>query len=124
MSDIGEYKCTSRNREGSISATTKIIIAGPAVITLPPRNLTKLEGDRVEFVCEAKALPSNVTHRWYHNSIEISHLPWMENRFTIKHGTLVINPSVAEDTGRYTCEVSNGIGFPETAEASLNIECK
>ncbi|KAJ6223357.1 hypothetical protein RDWZM_001902, partial [Blomia tropicalis] len=122
LNDIGEYRCTSRNREGSISTTTKIIIAGPAVITLPPRNLTKLEGDRVEFVCEAKALPSNVTHRWLHNGIELSNLLWMENRATIKHGTLIINPSVAEDSGRYTCEVSNGIGLPETAEAYLNIE--
>ena len=123
-SDIGEYRCTSHNREGSISTTTKMIVAGPAVITLPPRNMTKLEGDRVEFVCEAKALPSNVTHRWAHNGVEIAHLRWMENRVTVKHGTLLINPSIAEDSGRYTCEVSNGIGLPETAEAYLNIECK
>lgn len=124
LNDIGEYRCTSRNREGSISATTKIIIAGPAVITLPPRNLTKLEGDRVEFVCEAKALPSNVTHRWFHNGVEIGNVPWMENRLSVKHGSLIIKASVAEDSGRYTCEVSNGIGVPETAEAFLNIECK
>ncbi|XP_017460821.1 PREDICTED: protein turtle-like, partial [Rhagoletis zephyria] len=122
LNDIGEYRCTARNREGSMSTTTKIIIAGPAVITLPPRNLTKLEGDRVEFVCEAKALPSNVTHRWFHNGVEISHLLWMESRVVVKHGSLLINPSIAEDGGRYTCEVSNGIGLPETAEAWLNIE--
>ena len=124
LNDIGEYRCTSRNREGSITTTTKIIIAGPAVITLPPRNMTKLEGDRVEFICEAKALPSNITHRWFHNGVEISHLLWMENRVSIKHGMLLINPSIAEDSGRYTCEVSNGIGLPEIAEAYLNIECK
>lgn len=53
----------AENKEGSVSATTKVIVAGAAVITGPPRNLTKLEGDKAEFVCDAKALPSNVTHR-------------------------------------------------------------
>lgn len=124
MSNIGEYKCTIRNKEGAMSATTKVIIAGPAVITLPPRNLTKLEGDRVEFVCESKALPSNVTYRWYYNGIELSQLPRLANRFVVRHGTLVINPSISEDDGRYTCEVGNGIGVPETADAFLSIECK
>ena len=125
LSDIGEYRCTSRNREGSINAITKIIIAGPAVITLPPpRNTTKLQGDRVELVCEARALPSNVTYRWFHDGQEIGHVPWQESRFVIKPGMLVINPSVAEDSGHYTCEVSNGIGSPDTASAYLNIECK
>ncbi|KAH7639027.1 protein turtle [Dermatophagoides farinae] len=123
LSDIGEYRCTSRNREGSINAITKIIIAGPAVITLPPpRNTTKLQGDRVELVCEARALPSNVTYRWFHDGQEIGHVPWQESRFVIKPGMLVINPSVAEDSGHYTCEVSNGIGSPDTASAYLNIE--
>lgn len=124
LNDIGEYRCTSRNREGSISASSKIIIAGPAVITLPPRNLTKLEGDPAEFPCEAKALPSNVTHRWFHNGVDITHLSFLDNRYVVRQGMLIIKPTSAEDSGRYTCEVSNGIGIPETAEAHLNVECE
>lgn len=41
-SDIGSIRCTSRNPHGFISTSTQIIIAGPAVITIPPRNTTTL----------------------------------------------------------------------------------
>lgn len=78
----------------------------------------------MEMMCLSKSLPSNVTYRWYHNGVEISHLLWMENRVSIKPGMLVINPSIAEDSGQWICEVSNGIGLPERAEAYLHIECK
>lgn len=44
---------------------------------------------------------------------------------TIKRpdGTLVIDPLMSEDIGKYTCEVSNGIGTPQSASAYLNVEC-
>ncbi|XP_054162906.1 protein turtle homolog B-like isoform X2 [Oppia nitens] len=123
QSDIGDYMCLARNREGSTTANTKVIIAGPAVITAPPRNQTRLEGDQIEMICEAKALPSNVTHRWLHNGIDISQLSWLETRTIIRRdGTLFINPSTAEDSGQYTCEVSNGIGISDTASAYLSVE--
>ena len=124
QTDIGDYVCMARNREGSKTATTKVIIAGSAVITAPPRNQTRLEGDQIEMICEAKALPSNVTHRWYHNGVDISQLSWLETRTVIRRdGTLFINPSTAEDSGEYTCEVSNGIGTPDTSSAFLSVEC-
>lgn len=121
--DIGEYMCQAKNKEGTVSASSKVIVAGSAVITGPPRNLTKLAGDKAEFVCEAKALPSNVTHRWFHNGVEISQLAWLETRTVVRRdGTLYINPSAAEDSGKYTCEVSNGIGQPEAASAWLSVD--
>ncbi|GIZ03317.1 protein turtle [Caerostris extrusa] len=60
QTDIGDYTCMARNKQGTVTATTKVIVAGPASIVTPPRNVTKLEGDRAEFICEAKALPTNV----------------------------------------------------------------
>lgn len=125
QSDIGDYLCMARNREGSVTTTAKVIVAGSAVITVPPRNLTKLEGDKAEFTCEAKALPSNVTYQWFHNNVDISELSWLDTRTIIKRdGTLLINPTSAEDSGQYTCKVFNGIGSPETAFAYLTVECK
>ena len=70
--DVGEYQCIAKNKEGSVAATTKMMVAGPATIINPPKNLTKLEGDKVEMTCKAKALPPDVTYRWFHNGIEIS----------------------------------------------------
>ncbi|XP_015783497.1 protein turtle isoform X3 [Tetranychus urticae] len=123
QSDIGDYLCMARNREGSVTTTAKVIVAGSAVITVPPRNLTKLEGDKAEFTCEAKALPSNVTYQWFHNNVDISELSWLDTRTIIKRdGTLLINPTSAEDSGQYTCKVFNGIGSPETAFAYLTVE--
>ena len=122
---MGDYVCTAKNREGVVTATTRIIVAGPAMITGPPRNLTKLEGDKTELVCITKALPSNVTYRWFHNGTEVTQLSWLNPRASIKRdGTLFVNPTTAEDMGRFTCEVSNGIGQPDTASAFLSVECK
>ncbi|XP_015914377.1 protein turtle [Parasteatoda tepidariorum] len=123
QTDIGDYLCVARNKEGSVNALTKVIVAGPAVITGPPRNTSKLEGGKVEFICEAKALPANITHKWYHNGNDISQLSWLESRSLIrKDGLLFINPLTAEDSGLYTCEVSNGIGNPDSASAFLSVE--
>ncbi|XP_077524694.1 protein turtle-like isoform X3 [Amblyomma americanum] len=123
QTDVGDYTCMARNSEGSDSALAKVIVAGPAVITTPPQNLTKLEGNFAEFVCEARALPSNITHRWFYNGVEISKLTWLQTRTLVRQdGTLFINPTAADDSGFYTCEISNGIGTPESATAYLNIE--
>ncbi|XP_076333287.1 protein turtle-like isoform X2 [Tachypleus tridentatus] len=122
-SHIGDYMCGARNSEGSIVANTKVIVAGPAVITVPPRNLTKLEGDKAELICEAKALPANLTHRWLLNDKDISQLTWLVTRTVVRtEGNLFINPTSAEDSGLYTCEVFNGIGTPDRASAYLSVE--
>lgn len=48
----------------------------------------------------------------------------LETRVTIRRdGALVINPVAADDSGQYLCEVSNGIGDPQSASAYLNVEC-
>lgn len=63
QTDVGEFVCVAKNSQGSVSTSSKVIIAGPAVITTPPTNITKIEGNHAEFICEAKALPANITHK-------------------------------------------------------------
>ncbi|XP_076673323.1 protein turtle isoform X6 [Andrena cerasifolii] len=121
--DIGDYTCIARNGEGQISHTARVIIAGGAVITVPPTNQTKLEGDKVQFSCEAKALPGNVTVRWFREGAPVTEVSTLDTRVSIKtDGSLVINPVSADDSGQYLCEVTNGIGDPQTASAYLNVE--
>lgn len=123
--DIGDYTCIARNGEGQISHTARVIIAGGAVIMVPPTNQTKLEGEKVQFNCEAKALPGNVTVRWFREGAPVKEVASLETRVTIRRdGSLVINPVSSDDTGTYLCEVSNGIGEPQSASAYLNVECK
>lgn len=117
--DMGDYQCSAENREGLVRATSRLIVAGPAVITGPPRNITKLEGETTELPCITKALPSNVTYRWLRDGIEVT----LDTRSTLKRdGSLVIAPIASEDAGMYTCEVTNGIGSPDTASAFVTVE--
>lgn len=97
----------------------------PKKTQVPPTNQTKLEGEKVQFTCEAKAMPGNVTVRWFREGSPVREVAALETRVTIrKDGSLIINPVSADDSGMYTCEVSNGIGEPQSASAFLNIECK
>ncbi|XP_044008135.1 protein turtle isoform X3 [Aphidius gifuensis] len=121
--DIGDYTCIARNGEGQISHSARVVIAGGAVIMVPPTNQTKLEGERVQFPCEAKALPGNVTVRWFREGAPVTEVSELDTRVSIKKdGSLVINPVSADDTGQYLCEVTNGIGEPQSASAYLNVE--
>jgi immunoglobulin superfamily member 9B len=70
-------------------------------------------------------MPSNITVRWFREGTPVQEDPALETRVAIrKDGTLVINPVSVEDSGTYTCEVSNGIGDPQSDGAYLNVECK
>ncbi|XP_072154594.1 protein turtle isoform X4 [Bemisia tabaci] len=121
--DIGDYTCIARNGEGQTSHTARVIIAGGAVIMVPPTNQTKLEGEKVQFLCEAKALPGNVTVHWTREGIPVWEVAALETRVTQKKdGSLVINPVSADDSGQYQCQVSNGIGEPQIASAYLSVE--
>ncbi|XP_034950856.1 protein turtle isoform X2 [Chelonus insularis] len=121
--DIGDYTCIARNGEGQISHSARVVIAGGAIITIPPTNQTKLEGEKVQFPCEAKALPGNVTVRWFREGAPVTEVSELETRVSIrKDGSLVINPVSADDSGFYLCEVTNGIGEPQSATAYLNVE--
>ncbi|XP_071542829.1 protein turtle homolog B-like isoform X4 [Panulirus ornatus] len=121
--DIGDYVCVSRNAEGRVHHEAKVVIAGGAVIVTPPENQTRLEGEKVEFPCESRALPGNVTVTWKREDVPIDKLSWLDTRSIIRRdGALVINPTSADDGGFFTCEVSNGIGTPRKATAYLNVE--
>lgn len=92
---------------------------------LPPTNQTRSEGEKVQFTCEAKALPGNVTVRWTRENVAVKEIPALETRVIIRRdGALVINPVSADDSGQYQCEVTNGIGEPQSASAYLSVECK
>ncbi|XP_017760101.1 PREDICTED: protein turtle-like isoform X1 [Eufriesea mexicana] len=121
--DIGDYTCIARNGEGTISHTARVIIAGGAVITVPPTNQTKQEGEKVQFFCEAKALPDNLTVRWFREGAPVTEVSALDTRVSInQNGTLIIDPVSADDSGQYLCEITNGIGEPQSASAYLNVE--
>lgn len=106
----GDYSCLASNTEGSVEAHSQVALAVPAIITTMPRNQTKLEGEKVEFLCQAKALPSNITYKWLFNDKSIQLIKSFEFRHLIKRdGTLVINSIRRDDQGEYKCQATNGL---------------
>uniref|UniRef100_A0A6B2ECB6 Putative neural cell adhesion molecule l1 n=1 Tax=Phlebotomus kandelakii TaxID=1109342 RepID=A0A6B2ECB6_9DIPT len=111
------------NCASQLSATRTSEITRVSLAMVPPTNQTKLEGEKAQFTCEAKAMPGNVTVRWFREGISVQEVAALETRVTIrKDGSLIINPVSADDSGLYLCEVSNGIGDPQSASAYLNVE--
>ena len=103
----------------------KIIFPGGAVITNPPLNQNKTEGDMVSFVCEGEGTPGNLSVAWYRDNIPISSVGSMHGRVNVKtSGNLIISPVKADDAGSYVCELTNGIGRPQTATANLEVTCE
>ena len=105
--------------------TNFLHVLGGAIIVTAPHNKTKIEGDKAEFLCEAKGMPSNITITWYRGNDRIDEIEVLESRRKIRtDGTLEIHPLTSDDSGKYRCEVTNGIGGIQLATAYLNVECK
>jgi len=121
--DLASYTCVARNGEGRIHHTVNVVIAGSAFITNGPMDQNKTEGDMVNFECQGKGTPGNLTTRWYKEDRPIHEVPSLSDRTqTTKDGNLIIRQVKAEDGGVYVCELTNGIGAPQRARARLAVE--
>lgn len=117
-STTGEYTCLASNSEGSVEARSQVVLAVPAVITTLPRNQTRLEGEKLELLCQAKALPANITYKWFFNQKPIQQLKWFEARYLIQpQGSLVINSLYRDDQGEYKCQATNGLSHRAAVSA-------
>ncbi|KAL4228522.1 putative aminophospholipid-translocase [Mactra antiquata] len=122
-SDGGIYKCTFQNTVGLISQTVHLIVEGQAYIIVPPSNKTAVLGQRIQFTCEARGYPSNITYNWLKEDRYVNRLPGYGSRIMInRDGSLVITIVEKEDMGWYLCRPSNGVGQDDPeAVAYLNI---
>ena len=94
---------------------------------VPPRNQTAVEGSQVQFDCEVDGYPNNITHRWYHNGVEVRAVEdgGSQRAVVLSNGSLIVNvTSIADDGGWYSCRPTNAIGEAPEAKAFLNITCK
>ncbi|XP_023496677.1 protein turtle homolog A isoform X2 [Equus przewalskii] len=118
----GVYICQASSTEGSATHATQLLVLGPPVIVVPPKNSTVNASQDVSLACRAEAYPANLTYSWFQDSINVFHISRLQSRVRILvDGSLRLQAAQPEDAGRYTCVPSNGLPRPPSASAYLTV---
>jgi hypothetical protein len=122
-SDQGYYTLTATNEAGTNSSSVYLEIEAAPVIVTPPTNMSKLEGDKVTFMCSATSEPTHAV-RWSFNS---SLLPNDTVKYRVSpsddplYGALTVFNVNMNDAGLYTCSVDN-IHGNDSSSAYLSVQ--
>ncbi|XP_032150193.1 peroxidasin homolog [Sapajus apella] len=104
--DSGEYACSATNSIDSIHATAFIIVQALPQFTVTPQDRVVIEGQTVDFQCEAKGNPPPVI-AWTKGGSQLS----VDRRhLVLSSGTLRISGVALHDQGQYECQAVNIIG--------------
>ncbi|XP_057598535.1 peroxidasin homolog isoform X2 [Hippopotamus amphibius kiboko] len=104
--DSGEYTCFASNTVDSVHATALIIVQALPQFTVTPQDRAVIEGQTVEFHCEAKGYPQPVI-AWTKGGSQLS----VDRRhLVLSSGTLRILGVALHDQGQYECQAVNIIG--------------
>uniref|UniRef100_A0A673VDL4 Lactoperoxidase n=1 Tax=Suricata suricatta TaxID=37032 RepID=A0A673VDL4_SURSU len=115
--DSGEYTCFASNSLGSIQATALIIVQALPQFTVTPADRAVIEGQTVDFQCEAKGYPQPVI-AWTKGGSQLS----VDRRhLVLSSGTLRISGVALHDQGQYECQAVNIIGS-QRAVAHLTVQ--
>ncbi|KAM5279951.1 leucine-rich repeats and immunoglobulin-like domains protein 1 [Ctenodactylus gundi] len=115
--DMGVYSCTAQNSAGSISANATLTVLETPSLVLPLEDRMVSVGETVALQCKAAGSPPpRIT--WLKGDRPLSLTE--RHHFTPGNQLLVVQNVVAEDAGRYTCEMSNALGT-ERAHSQLTV---
>nr|XP_010346835.1 protein turtle homolog A isoform X3 [Saimiri boliviensis boliviensis] len=118
----GVYTCQASSTEGSTTHTTQLLVLGPPVIVVPPKNSTVNASQDVSLACHAEAYPANLTYSWFQDNTNVFHISRLQSRVRILvDGSLRLQATQPDDAGRYTCVPSNGLLHPPSASAYLTV---
>ncbi|KAG8523864.1 Leucine-rich repeats and immunoglobulin-like domains protein 1 [Galemys pyrenaicus] len=117
IDDMGVYSCTAQNSAGFISANATLTVLETPSLAVPLEDRVVSVGETVAFQCKATGSPPpRIT--WLKGDRPLSLTE--RHHFTPGNQLLVVQNVVAEDAGRYTCEMSNALGT-ERAHSLLSI---
>ncbi|XP_047189106.1 neuronal cell adhesion molecule-like isoform X18 [Scophthalmus maximus] len=109
-SDAGDYRCTARNRIGSVHHTIRVTVkAAPYWISGAPRNLVLAPGENGVLTCRASGTPKpSIT--WAMNGIPIENSPKDLSR-KVEDDTIIFTDIQTGSSAVYQCNVSNDYGY-------------
>ncbi|XP_050929184.1 neuronal cell adhesion molecule isoform X3 [Lates calcarifer] len=109
-SDAGDYRCTARNRLGSVHHTIRVAVkAAPYWISGPSRNLVLAPGENGVLTCRASGTPKpSIT--WAMNGIPIENSPNDVSR-KVEDDTIIFTDVQIGSSAVYQCNVSNDYGY-------------
>ncbi|XP_064472105.1 cell adhesion molecule Dscam1-like isoform X2 [Ornithodoros turicata] len=126
---MGDYRCRTRHRltgETKLSSFGRLVVTDLKVNVLPRisnihTTVTAQELDTVQMPCAAQGYPAP-KYTWQRLSRDDGTPVHVGNNGRVEplDGSLIIRKITSEDSGRYLCTVSNGVG-EETAHITLQV---
>lgn len=122
--DSGEYQCTAKNKTGTASCRTRLVVSESASkpeFKTTMKDVEILEGDEAVFEVSVTAKPPPEV-QWYLRKMLLKN----EGKYTIDEDSekqrysLTVGECRREDSGQYRCEVRNSAG-EVTCAADLKV---
>ncbi|XP_074534309.1 neuronal cell adhesion molecule isoform X12 [Halichoeres trimaculatus] len=109
-SDAGDYRCTAKNKMGSVHHNIHIMVkAAPYWISGAPRNLVLAPGENGVLTCRASGTPKP-SISWAMNGIPIENSPKDPSR-KVEDDTIIFTDVQIGSSAVYQCNISNTYGY-------------
>ncbi|XP_064174838.1 neuronal cell adhesion molecule a isoform X6 [Anguilla rostrata] len=116
--DAGDYRCTARNRLGSVHHTITVTVKAAPYWISAPRNLILAPKENGVLICRASGNPKP-TIAWYMNGIPIENAPKDPSR-KVEDDTIIFSDIQTGSSAVYQCRASNEHGYL-LANAFVNV---
>nr|XP_058951290.1 vascular endothelial growth factor receptor 3-like [Pocillopora verrucosa] len=117
--DSGVYSCEARNKLGFVARSSVSITRKASAQVVPGKYPALTAGDNLTLTCIVNEETINVT--WKKDGDSPPERAKIHTRFDEKMSELAITEVVKEDSGVYSCEARNKLGFVARSFVKINV---